>query len=192
MTPERKLEVAKFIQGAEARRDAKGRIKVYALPKGDGGGRFEYSGLNERFNGPVLTEILGLVRAGQHERAERVALEAIAADTEPVVKWGAPDAVEAYLRDTWFNRGPLGAAMTLQYALDHMAIATGSARVAVDGKVGRQTRAALDRADARELLVALRWAREYYEINEVGRRPKFWAGLVNRWDNAYQMAQAYL
>ena len=34
----------------QVRRDAKGHLKIYMLPAGDDGGRYEVAGINERYN----------------------------------------------------------------------------------------------------------------------------------------------
>jgi lysozyme family protein len=99
-----------------------------------------------------------------------------------VSKWTNHPAIEFFLRDCAFNRGPTGAARILQTAL----------RVSVDGEVGPQTLKALRNAEADpgKLLSDMREARENYELRVAGRREQFWAGLVNRWNNARNYASS--
>ena len=42
--------MAKAIVDFEARRDARGRLAVYRLPAGDGGGSYEVAGINDRYH----------------------------------------------------------------------------------------------------------------------------------------------
>ena len=46
-TPQERLRIAESILNFEARRDRQGRLQVYKLPSGDGGGAFEVAGINE-------------------------------------------------------------------------------------------------------------------------------------------------
>src|SRR5262249_9949166 len=151
----------------------------------DGGGRYEVAGINERFNKAVADHLVELIEAGDYDRAEELAREFIASDTDVVVTWSKIPAVEFYLRDSAFNRGHAGAAKILQMALG----------VEPDGVVGPRTRAVLAVAeqDPGTLLNDLRAARERYEREVVGRdaRSKFWKGLVNRWDNALKFARSF-
>ena len=166
---------AQFILDAEARRDKAGHLVVYPLPQGDGGGRFEIAGINERFDHDICWELRRLIEAKQFEAAEKMALEYYMANTARVADWYAPPAIEAWLRDAAFNRGLGGAAKMLQMALG----------VTVDGGVGQKTRAALKSADAAELLERLHTCQEVYERRvapPVGERAKFWKGLNNRWN----------
>ena len=45
---QQRLQIAASILEFEARRDKQGRLKVYRLPAGDGGGTFEVAGINDR------------------------------------------------------------------------------------------------------------------------------------------------
>jgi peptidoglycan hydrolase-like protein with peptidoglycan-binding domain len=185
-TPEQRMKMAKKIVDFEASRDKKGHLQVYKLPPGDGGGRYEVAGINERFNKVVADRLVELIAAGEYGHAEELASEFVASDTDVVVNWSKIPAIEFYLRDTAFNRGHAGAAKILQMALG----------VEPDGVVGPRTRAVLAVAeqDPAKLLSDLRAARERYEREAVGRdaRSKFWKGLVNRWDNALKFARTFL
>jgi peptidoglycan hydrolase-like protein with peptidoglycan-binding domain len=185
-TPEQRMKMAKQIVDFEARRDRKGHLQVYRLPRGDGGGRYEVAGINERFNKEVCDRLVELIEAGAYDKAEALATEFIASDTDIVVNWSRIPAIEFYLRDSVFNRGHAGGAKILQMALG----------VEPDGVVGPRTRALLAVAeqDPDRLLNDLRAARERYEREVAGRdeRSRFWKGLVNRWNNALKFARTFL
>jgi len=174
-------KMAESIVNFEARRDAQGHLRVYILPAGDGGGRYEIAGINDRYHPREAARLRQLIEAARFDEAENYAAEVIADYTDVVAKWTTVPEIEAYLRDSAFNRGPGGAAKILQMALG----------VTVDGGVGPETLGALRKAekDPAKLLAALRVARERYEMRVAGRREKFWKGLVNRWDNSLAFAQ---
>lgn len=187
MKPAQRIEVAQWIVNAEARRDAKGRIRIFKLKPADGGGKFEYAGINDRYHPEVLAEIRGVLNHGLHAQAETAAVNYIANYTDVVTLWKPLPAMEAFLRDSAFNRGPKGALRILQLALG----------VADDGRFGPVTKASLAAAQQAPgtLLKKLRTARERYERRiapPVGARAEFWLGLVNRWNNAQQMSARYL
>lgn len=179
------LATGKFIVDCEARRDAKGRLKVYRLPESDGGGTFEVAGINDRYHPTVAAELARLIKTGEHEIAEIQATQHILEYTDIVIGWHPAAAVEAFLRDTAFNRGPGGAAKILQRALG----------VKIDGGVGPITKAAATKVPAAQLLLDLRKAREAYELAiapPIGARKKFWNGLHARWDKALKFSQSLL
>lgn len=186
-TAKQRSEISQWIVNAEARRDKQGRIKLYKLPPADGGGNFEYAGINDRYHPDVLRRIIPLINDGKHSLAEAIAVEHIASYTNIVTKWTKNVAIEAFLRDSAFNRGPKGALRILQLAVG----------VADDGKYGPLTKAAISEAEKNpaNLLKALIKAREKYERRvapPVGARAKFWDGLVNRWDNVLKYSQSFL
>ena len=168
----------------EARRDSQGRLKVYNLPPGDGGGRYEVAGINDRFHPTEAAALRRLVEAGRYDDAEDYAQRHIASYTDAGDRWTPHDAIECYLRDCIFNRGAGGAASIYQMALG----------VRVDGDVGPITMDAGGQARAAALLPQIRAARERYEREVVGRdeRSRFWRGLVNRWNNALVFAEEFL
>lgn len=170
-------QIGKFILDLEARRDQKGRLKVYRLPAGDGGGTFEVAGICDRYHPVTARRLRDLIDLGRFEDAEHEASLYIAGYTDAAGKWAGNWRTELFLRDSCFNRGAGAAAKILQHALG----------VKTDGAVGPLTRAALANAESRDapaLIRELRRSREWYERAIVGRNEasKFWAGLVNRWN----------
>lgn len=185
VTPEQRKKIAASILDFEARRE-QGHLQVYMLPGGDGGGTFEVAGINERYHPEEARHLAELIGEGRFSEAEDAALEFIATFTDTVSSWSGSAAVESYLRDCAFNRGPRGAGRIMQRALG----------VKDDGVVGPITRAALAEKEKSplELLKALRASREQYE-RDVARRDEsnaFWRGLVNRWNNALKAAMGFL
>lgn len=199
-----RILAAYFTLSKEARRDRHGKLIVYKLPAADGGGTFEVAGINDGYHGPMAEHLRDLITAGKHDEAERNAVLYIAQYCDPAARWcsdGVPPSssnsadgkmpslqwAEAFLRDCVFNRGPKGGLRILQLALG----------VADDGKFGPKTRAALAARSQfpERLLTALRSAREKYERRiapPVGKRAKFWPGLVQRWDAALDFARTLL
>ncbi len=177
---ELRRKMAASIVQFEGRRDKEGHLRVYLLPAGDGGGRYEVAGINDRYHPQEAARLRALIEAGRYDEAEAYATEVIADYTDVVAKWTTVPGIEAYLRDCAFNRGPGGAAKILQIALG----------VHVDGGVGPETLGAMREAekDPAKLFAKLRAAREQYELRVAGRREKFWKGLVNRWDNSLDFA----
>jgi hypothetical protein len=185
-TREQRLAMGAFIVSVEARRKA-GKLAVYPLPEADGGGTFEVAGINDRFHPQMARRLAKLIADGKHEQAEREVIVYLIEYTDVVMRWTEVPAIEAFLRDCAFNRGPKGALRILQ-------IAVGTAD---DGKWGPKTRGALAEAvrNPAGLLLRLRQARESYERRvapPVGKRAKFWRGLVNRWEKALAFARSLL
>lgn len=177
---EPRLPMGQAILDFEARRDSKGRLTVYRLPSGDGGGTYEVAGINDRYHPEHARELKRLINAGQHKEAESAAVHYMLEFTDRARTWSAQPGVEFFLRDTIFNRGNRGAARILQRALE----------VPDDGIIGPVTMRAIAGYDG-DTLARLRWAREDYEREVVGYRPKFWNGLVNRWDKALTKAREF-
>ncbi len=182
-TSEQRLDMARDIVNFEARRDRAGHLTVYHLPANDGGGRYEVTGINERYDGPAVRKLVQMLHDGHYDEAETFAEEYIAKNTDPAELLTHIPRLESYLRDIVFNRGQRGVVMTLQIALG----------VAVDGKWGPISKAAMLKAERNpdKLLLRLRDARETYERKYVGYRANFWRGLVNRWTSALRVAQSY-
>jgi lysozyme family protein len=176
-----------FIVSVEARRDSKGNLQVYPLPKADGGGTYEVAGINDRYHPAQARVLKDLVESKRYAQAEEYIRGYLAEYTNVVTAWSKIPAIEAFLRDSAFNRGPKGALRILQRAV----------KMPDDGKWGPVTRAAVKSAEAnpRALVRALRQAREAYERRvapPVGARAKFWKGLQNRWNAAEAFALTLL
>jgi lysozyme family protein len=183
MRPPHEIDIGRHILDVEARRDRNGRLAVYKLPAADGGGTYEVAGINDRFHPTAAARLSSLIAKKKFSQAEAEAVEYILKYTDTPGKWARSPAVESVLRDAAFNRGPTGCARILQMTLD----------VKVDGEVGPITLAALGRAERepRAFLLRFREAREAYERQvapPVGKRAKFWKGLVSRWDQATKFA----
>jgi hypothetical protein len=116
-TADRRKRMAMAILAFEARRDAEGHLAVYSLPTGDGGGKYEVAGINDRYHKAEVDKLVGLIRAAKYQEAEDYAVEVIADYTDLVAEWSNDAGVEFYLRDCVFNRGPKGAARILQRAV---------------------------------------------------------------------------
>lgn len=175
-----RLSMAKQIVDWEARRDAAGRLKVYALPPNDGGGAYEVAGINEKYDRAMASELKLLVEHGRYDEAESKAAEYIARMTDGAANWASLPAAQLFLRSVIFNRGPTGAAKILQLAV----------RTDPDGSVGPITRAAVAEAEKKPIhfLARLRVARADYERLYVGLRSNLQRGLENRWDNELSAA----
>ena len=187
MSNDYRMDIARAIVKFEARYDAKGRIKAYRLPPGDGGGVWEVAGICDRYHPHETADLVRLIEAGKYTEAEERAAEYIAAYTDCAQRWTTNRGIEAFMRDSVFNRGARGAVKILQMAVGFTGIKD------VDGIFGPKTRAAVGKVNTpTALLAALRDARERYELEKVGKRAQFWKGLINRWNNATKLAQRYL
>jgi peptidoglycan L-alanyl-D-glutamate endopeptidase CwlK len=177
-TAAERLRIARQILNWEARRDSQGRLSIYPLPHGDGGGKYEVAGINEKYHPNEAKRLKAFIEQGRYLEAEALAIAYIADYTDGVAAWTEVTGVEAFLRDTSFNRGPTGAARIFQMALG----------VPVDGMVGRFTLEVARTAESRPVILIekLRQAREQYEREWVRRSESspFWQGLVNRWNKA--------
>lgn len=54
--PPYQLRIGQWIVNAEARRDSKGRLAIYKLPKADGGGTYEIAGIDAEAEGAGVFE----------------------------------------------------------------------------------------------------------------------------------------
>lgn len=189
--PAYQIQTGQWIVNAEKRTDRQGRIRVYLLPAADGGGTYEIAGINDRFDLRMAEHLRNLIELKQYTQAELDAAQYILGNTDIVQAWTTHPALEVYLRDTCFNRGPTGAAKVLQLALGHAH--TG---IEIDGHIGPITLGyAHAMTDPQEFLGFLRSAREIYERRiapPIGKRAAFWPGLVNRWNNALTFAKTFL
>jgi lysozyme family protein len=175
-----------------------GKLQVYKLPVGDGGGAFEIAGINDRYHPSKAGQLKALIESDQHEKAEAEAADYIVEYTRcalrffPLPHADENPAIEFVLRDTAFNRGCKGAAAVLQIALGMQD---------VDGIVGPAThhefaKQLVDPGPA-ALLRSLTEARETYERTSFSWKPnardessKFWKGLANRWSKCHSVASS--
>src|SRR5882672_2227142 len=93
-TPELRRRMASTIINFEARRDKKGRLAVYKLPPGDGGGAYEVAGINEKYNKEVCDALVAMIEQSRFDDAEALAIDFIAQDTDSVFSWSAVPALE--------------------------------------------------------------------------------------------------
>ena len=70
MSNDYRMDIARAIVGFEARRDKQGRIAIYKLPPGDGGGAFEVAGICDRYHPHEAEQLAQLIRDGKHAEAE--------------------------------------------------------------------------------------------------------------------------
>ncbi len=159
----------------ETARDANGKVAIHKPSDGS----FEVAGINSSSHPELAEKLRDLVLSGQADEAENEAAKFVISYTAPVAEWVDDPGVEFYLRDCWYNRGPRGAANILQRAVG----------VTVDEDVGDKTLEAAKCLTAMDLLIALRKAREAYELAKYGRREQYWSGLNKRWDLGMVIAQ---
>lgn len=185
-----------------------GQLAVFKLSKKDGGGvavpgyphGYEVAGINNRYHPVMAAKLRGMVETGNLIGATLAANSYIAGYQDHANLWTKDQGLELFLRDCVFNRGPGGAAMILQIALNLRAgVGSVLPSLAVDGGVGPKTRAALAEAvqgpgGPGYLLKLLRLARERYERDYAHRDEdsEFWKGLVNRWNDIQDKASQYL
>lgn len=180
------IDIARFILKKEGRFDSDGHLEVYTLPKGDGGGKFEIAGINDRYHPEEAAALRDLIRSEKFDEAELRAARYLVDYTGQVKTWHPDIRVRAFLRDCAFNRGKGGAAKMLQHSLR----VAGSYKGILDGGVGTKTKRAAKKHEAEDLLPRLLLSRQWYEraVAKRSERSKFWPGLTNRWVDAYQFA----
>ena len=162
----------------EARKDKQGNPIVYQLPDGDMGGKFEIAGINDRYHPEAFKAISALPA---EERAEAAA-EYIRSYTAPLVSQ-LPKPMQAFAQDLAFNRGLGGAARYIQQGLRSL-----GQNVAVDGKVGPKTLAAINSVQPRALMQAASQAQlndEYSMARKNPARKALLRGLENRIRNRF-------
>ena len=121
----------------EGRKDRQGNLMVYELPAGDMGGSFEVAGINNRYH-PEAAETL---RSMDPSLRRDFAADYITRYTSPMTS-KLPPVYQPFFQDLAFNRGLGGATKFLQRALG----------VNDDGVIGPKTLAALEKADARDVM----------------------------------------
>ena len=100
-TPAQLARMGQAILDFEARRDSRGRLAVYPLPSGDGGGRIEVAGINDRFHPVECAALVQMIRDGQYDKAEKYACDFYIHYTNVVPTWlpsGMDAGVEFFVR----------------------------------------------------------------------------------------------
>lgn len=172
-----RLQMAQWIMFNETSKKPDEAIKVISPAVGDGGA-FEVAGITEKHHPTTANQLKDLVESGQQAKAKQVLYDYYLAYTAFAANWTRAAGVEFSLRDSGIHRGPRGAAIILQKAV----------RVAEDGQVGPDTKEAMSRLSAEELIARIADARPVYEEEEYGHRAQFWNGFVNRWNRTEQWA----
>ena len=179
-----RTKMAQAIVNFEARRDDKGRLAVHKLHPEDRGGTYEVAGINDKYHKKEADELVALINAGKYGEAERKVVEFVATYTDVVVNWVTTiSAVQSYLRDCAFNRGPTGAMRILQRA----------AKVKDDGKWGPNTKAAVEatRRTSCSRACVSRASNTNATLRSATSSSIFWKGLVSRWDKALAIAHSF-
>ena len=70
--PDYQIAIATFIVNREARRDQRGKLAIYRLPKADGGGTFEVAGINDRYHPAKAAQLRDLINKGLPDQAEAI------------------------------------------------------------------------------------------------------------------------
>ena len=157
----------------EARKDKQGNLQVYKLPAGDMGGNFEVAGINDLYHPEAFKRIASLPA----EKRAEAAAQYIKEYTSPLVS-KLPSAIQPFAQDLAFNRGMGGATKYLQQGLNTLGVP-----VAVDGKIGPQTLAALGKVQPQALMRAASEAQLQDEYRMAERNPArkpLLRGLENR------------
>lgn len=157
----------------ESRKDKQGNLQVYKLPAGDMGGNFEVAGINDRYHPEAFKRISSLPA---QERAGAAA-QYIKEYTSPLVS-KLPNAIQPFAQDLAFNRGMGGATKYIQQGLNSLGV-----NVSVDGKLGPQTLAAINKVQPQALMRAASDAQlrdEYRMANRNPARKPLLRGLENR------------
>lgn len=157
----------------EARKDRQGNPEIYKLPSGDMGGNFEVAGINDRYHPEAFKRISSLP---PQERAGAAA-QYIREYTSPFVS-KLPSAIQPFAQDLAFNRGMGGATKYIQQGLNSLGV-----NVSVDGRLGPQTLAAINKVQPQALMRAASDAQlrdEYRMANRNPARKPLLRGLENR------------
>jgi lysozyme family protein len=144
------------------------------------GGKFEVAGINDRYHPEAFKAISSLPA---EERAEAAA-EYIRSYTAPFVSQ-LPKPMQPFAQDLAFNRGMGGAARYIQQGLRSL-----GQNVAVDGKLGPKTMAAINSVQPRALMQAASEAQrndEYAKARANPARKALLPGLENRIRNRFSI-----
>lgn len=181
---------AELIIGNEMRRDSQGRLAIYKLPAGDGGGTHEIAGINNGSHPRQYAKLEALIKAGKHKEAEQQAKQYITQYTQPVGNILKEAGVKSsgldyFLRDMYFNGGEYGAVRVI-----HRALGVPESRT-FNGDTTQAIKNYLQNHTEQELLDVLKDARERLYKSIASHNPakkKFLTGWLNRNNRAYNQA----
>jgi lysozyme family protein len=162
----------------EGKFDRQGKLQIHR----PAAGMYEVGGITSNNHPQLAARLAQLVNAGNQAQARREVMDFILKYTKEAQEWTDSPAVELFLRDTIYNRGPKAAAKILQKAVG----------TSQDGVVGPLTEGAAAKIPPAELIKRLKKARIEYELEVWGKREKYWKGLNNRWNNAEAEANKLL
>lgn len=183
-----RLKAGKLILDMEARRDRKGNLAVYRLPKNDGGGSYEVAGINEKYHPAMAKKLADLINAKQFAEAEAEAIEFICKYTDATGNQFRDPGVSYLMRDIAFNRGPGGANCIVRMALG---VPFQKSRLrALWSPLSQAFRDEMNALPPNEAIEKITQARQDYEYAYAGLRPNLDRGLRNRWANARKAALA--
>jgi hypothetical protein len=167
--------MAKSILHFEAAWDKQGHLAIAKLRADDGGGAYEVAGINVRYNPVEAQKLAEMINDGKYDEAEEEACEYIAQQTDAVIRWTSSVALEAYLRDCYFNRGAGGTTWMLRAALGLPVSQNG-----IDTPLRTSISTAESSPD--QLLQNLRQSRERNEreVVKLDETSVYWKGLVSR------------
>lgn len=169
---------AEFTFNREARWDKMGRLKVYNLPKGDGGGSFEVAGITERYQPELSLKLKKLIEEGDHKYAETLAKDFFRHRASKFIKHTDNKGLQLQLSDTVHHRGEGGLIRVLQIATS---MTNDNYAILISRLSGMST-----------TLARFNQARIEYEMKEIDRgrdsRKKFRKGLMNRFAAAHKAA----
>lgn len=173
----------------EARFDRQGRLRVYYLPKDDGGGSYEVAGINNKYHPEMASKLKSLIGMGLYDEARVEAEQYIMHYTQPAANLlsigGVSDSgIELFLRDVFMNGGPGGMKRVLNRTL-------GLPDNADDVQTSQKLRYYMNQHTTRELLDALKQKRDEWYAGIANGNPqkrRFLTGWNNRSDIVYKQA----
>jgi hypothetical protein len=116
------FDMYQALMGFEARRDSAGRIAVYSLPSGDGGGDYEVAGINQKYHPQEAAKLKAMVESGSsNEDIENEIMAYYKSFTQQGVDLinsaTQSQGIELFMRDSTLNHGLRGTINVLSRAL---------------------------------------------------------------------------
>lgn len=168
-------------------------LRITRLPSEDKGGTWEICGICDGIEPEVFHKIKALLESGNREQAWENCLQYVIDNTQAVRTWIGNDshpAVEAFLRDHYFNSGSRNTGKILQRTLN-----INGASLIVDGIVGKNTQTALQnllyQGNEHAFLSDLRDQRKAFYLSCM-QFSTFGKGWLRRNDAAYNFALTLL